>query len=346
MALITALANDGMEGRDTGSPAYERAAHYVAAEFEKSGLKPAGEKGYFQSVPMRRVQLNVSSSTVALERKTGARKLAWLREITMTAAPGLPSQIDAPLVFRGSAPGPPAGLNVTGKIVVRLSPPVGTPAANVPAPPLPAGAIGTLGIDNFDGPERRRWPAAYAVNVTIAGTPPPTNPVPALFLNPTVAEELFRASGHTYAELKRLYDAGQPLPWFQIPATVRATLRFDSSDISSHNILAVLPGSDPALKNEYVVISATWTAMASANPSMATASTMARLTTPLTSPRCSISPPSGNPRVQSFAAPFFRRLHRGRERPAGLALFRRPPHRPQERIVADINLDQLRPLFP
>src|ERR1700678_2694399 len=80
---ITALANDGMEGRDTGRPAYQRGARYVAAEFEKSGLKPAGEKGYFQSVPMRRVQLNVSSSTVVLERKTGARKLAWLREITM-----------------------------------------------------------------------------------------------------------------------------------------------------------------------------------------------------------------------------------------------------------------------
>ena len=253
---ITALANDGMEGRDTGSPAYQRAARYVAAEFEKSGLRPSGDKGYFQSVPMRRVQLNVAASSVELESKTGKRPLAWLREITMTVGPGLPPQIPAPLVFRGSAPEPPAGIDVKGKIIVRLSPPVGTPAANVPAPPLPAGALGTLGIDNFDGPERRRWPAAYAVNVSIAGTPPTPNPVPALFLNPTVAEDLFQGSGHTYAELKRLYDNGQPLPWFEIPATLRATLRFDSSDIASDNVVGVLPGADPALKNEYVVISA------------------------------------------------------------------------------------------
>ncbi|MGD0438396.1 MAG: M28 family peptidase, partial [Bryobacteraceae bacterium] len=258
---ITYLANDSMEGRDTGSAAYQRAARYVAAEFERSGVQPAGEQGYFQSVPMRRVQLNTAASNVTLEHKTGARKLAWLREITMSVAPGLAPRIAAPLVFRGSAPEPPAGIDVNGKLIVRLTPPVGTSAANLPAPPLPPGAIGTLGIDNLDGPERRRWPAAYAVNVSLAslapaGATPAAGPVPALFLNPAVAEELFQDSGHTYAELKRLYDANQPLPWFEIPATLRAMLRFNSSDIASDNILGVLPGSDPALKNEYVVVSA------------------------------------------------------------------------------------------
>src|SRR5277367_207168 len=107
---IAALANDGMEGRDTGSPAYQRAARYVAAEFEKSGLQPAGQQGYFQSVPMHRVQLNVAGSSVEIESRTGKRRLAWLREITVTAASGLPPRIAAPLIFRGTAPEPPAGL--------------------------------------------------------------------------------------------------------------------------------------------------------------------------------------------------------------------------------------------
>ncbi len=90
---------------------------------------------------------------------------------------------------------------------------------------------GTLSIDNLDGPERRRWPAERA-------------------------EELLRGSGHTYAELKKLYDAGQALPWFEIPATLQVKLKFDSTDVSSDNLLAALPGSDPALANEYVVVSA------------------------------------------------------------------------------------------
>jgi len=39
---VEALANDGMEGRNTGSPGHKRAAEYVTAQFKKSGLEPAG----------------------------------------------------------------------------------------------------------------------------------------------------------------------------------------------------------------------------------------------------------------------------------------------------------------
>ncbi|MBZ5725664.1 MAG: M28 family peptidase [Acidobacteriia bacterium] len=45
---VAALANDKMEGRDTASDGYRRAARYVVAEFERAGLKPAGESGYYQ----------------------------------------------------------------------------------------------------------------------------------------------------------------------------------------------------------------------------------------------------------------------------------------------------------
>src|SRR2546422_11230974 len=47
---VQALANDGMEGRNTGSPGHKRAADYVAAEFKKAGLEPAGIGGYIQPV--------------------------------------------------------------------------------------------------------------------------------------------------------------------------------------------------------------------------------------------------------------------------------------------------------
>jgi hypothetical protein len=343
----TALANDSMEGRDTGSTAYQRAAHYVATEFQRVGVLSAGEKSYFQSVPMRRVQLNTANSQVALERKTGVRKLAWLREITMAAAFGIPPGIDAPLVFRGSAPEPPAGLDVKGKLIVRLSPPVGTPAANLPAPPLPSGAIGTLGIDNLDGPERRRWPAAYAVNVTLARTISTPSPLPALFLNPAVADELFQDSGHTYAELKRLYDANQPLPWFEIPAKLRATLRFDSSDITSDNILGVLTGSDPALKNEYVVVSAHLDGYGFGEPIHGDrlyngAFDDAAYVATLLDAAAEWKSSSTNLRRSILFA-----VVTGEEKGLlGSRYFAAHPTVPKERMVADINLDQLRPLFP
>jgi hypothetical protein len=346
-SYVTALANDGMEGRDTGSEAYQRAARYVSAEFEREGLQPAGEHGYFQAVPMQRVRLNTAASQAVIERKSGSHVFAWLREITMTAGPGLPDAIAAPLVFRGSAPEPPEGLDLSGKIIVRLTAPVGTPAANLPAPPLPSGAVGTLGIDNLDGPERRRWPAAYAVNVALAETPPAPNPVPALFLNPAVAEELFQGSGHTYAQLKQLYDAGMPLPWFEIPATLRATLRWETSMISSDNVLGILPGSDPALKNEYVVVSAHLDGYGFGEPihgdglyngafdDAAYVATLLDLAARWKSSSVKLR------RSVLFA------VVTGEEKGLlGSRYYVAHTTVPKDQIVADINLDQLRPLFP
>src|SRR5215831_14738254 len=47
---VQVLADDRMEGRNTGSEGHRRAAQFVAAEFERAGLKPAGNSGYFQPV--------------------------------------------------------------------------------------------------------------------------------------------------------------------------------------------------------------------------------------------------------------------------------------------------------
>src|SRR6185295_1470092 len=49
-AHIEALANDGMEGRNTGSPGHKRAADYIASHFQKAGLEPAGIGGFIQPV--------------------------------------------------------------------------------------------------------------------------------------------------------------------------------------------------------------------------------------------------------------------------------------------------------
>ena len=63
------LSRIAMEGRDTGTEAYERAAKYVAAQFEAAGLKAAGEGGgYYQRVPMHQVDLDVARSSVEVLR--------------------------------------------------------------------------------------------------------------------------------------------------------------------------------------------------------------------------------------------------------------------------------------
>src|SRR5437762_1592006 len=65
-AHVQALANDGMEGRNTGSPAHKRAAEYVAAQFRTSGLEPAGVGGYIQPVAFNTRKIDESQSRLAL----------------------------------------------------------------------------------------------------------------------------------------------------------------------------------------------------------------------------------------------------------------------------------------
>ena len=77
-AITTALSNDAMAGRDTGSAEYERAAKVVAQKFSAAGLKPAGDGGtFFKRVPMQ--QLSVGPASVSIN----AHPLHFLRDITV-----------------------------------------------------------------------------------------------------------------------------------------------------------------------------------------------------------------------------------------------------------------------
>jgi Zn-dependent M28 family amino/carboxypeptidase len=75
-------------------------------------------------------------------------------------------------------------------------------------------------------------------------------------VNPASAERLFAGSGQTLADLLALADAKKPLPRFALPATLRARVTLESTSLASDNVAAVLPGSDPALAGEHVVLTA------------------------------------------------------------------------------------------
>jgi Zn-dependent M28 family amino/carboxypeptidase len=74
--------------------------------------------------------------------------------------------------------------------------------------------------------------------------------------NPARAERLFAGSGHTFAEVLEVADAGRALPHFPLPTMIRARVTVQSQDVESHNVAGVIKGSDPALAGEYVVLTA------------------------------------------------------------------------------------------
>ena len=103
-AITEQLSGDNMEGRDTGSPAYQRAADLVVHRFQAAGLKPAGDNGtWFQTVPLHEVTVEKAGTNFGIMRDGGKRlqPLQFLHEIDVRAVDGLPASLDGPLVFRG-----------------------------------------------------------------------------------------------------------------------------------------------------------------------------------------------------------------------------------------------------
>lgn len=275
---IQVLADDNMEGRNTGSPGHLRAARFLASEFERAGLKPAGVNGYLQPVKFKVAQIVEDQSSLAIVRDGKVTPLKLGEDANLGVRAGLAENVEAELVFCGYGLSIPeykfddfAGQDLKGKIVVYIA---GGPSS-IPgnlrshyssreerAKALQkTGAIGTLVMANpksMDIPWERSTLARLNPTMQLAVTSP-SDPPPLQFgavINPAHAEQIFAASGHTFAEMLALADQGQALPHFPMKIRLRATEHMKLSDVESQNVVAVLPGSDPVLKNEYVVFGA------------------------------------------------------------------------------------------
>jgi Zn-dependent M28 family amino/carboxypeptidase len=74
--------------------------------------------------------------------------------------------------------------------------------------------------------------------------------------NPAYADMLFEGTGHTFAEIAALGKDRNPMPHFPLRVSISATSLTHAETVESRNIVAQISGSDHALKNEYVVLSA------------------------------------------------------------------------------------------
>src|SRR3954452_6256314 len=72
---VAVLADDQLEGRDTGSVGHRKAADYVAQEFAKAGLQPAGTVGFLQPVKFKSKEIDEARSRLSLVDKEGETTL-------------------------------------------------------------------------------------------------------------------------------------------------------------------------------------------------------------------------------------------------------------------------------
>jgi hypothetical protein len=354
-----ALSNDSMEGRDTGSAAYQRAADMVAARFKAAGLQPAGENGtYFQNVPMHQIEVDAKTAWINVhegEKSPHSFAFRFLQNITVTVTANLPRDTAGALAFRGYC-GKDQMHDVAGKFIVCFGtqrtglPSGGERATNVRA----AGAVGIINVDDTSFTiEPPRWPFAYARSVNLASGEarrPAGKPFLSLRISAEAFTHLLRYTGHDAAAILRAGGAKQALESFDFPASflLSAHLETTEKDIASPNILAVLPGTDASLKHEYVVAAAHLDGYGFGTPvkgdglyngTLDDAAYVALLIQMADNIKSGKLPA---PRRSILFCAFT-----GEEKGLlGSRWFVEHPTVPITQIAADVNLDQLRPLFP
>lgn len=265
-----------MQGRQTGSREHRQAAEYVADAFKRAGLSPAGTRGYFQPVTFTSRTVDESKSSLTLVREGKEEALVLGEDAAFVLRAPLAASVEAPVVFAGYGLRLPeygvddlAGLDVKGKIVaVMTSMPKGIPGPVISHSRAQAWETlrqaGAVGMITFGG--SRANAAAFVRGAANRLAPQMTLDDQALdsqrgnrlsvTFNAARAAKLFDGAPEPFAAIAARADSGLPLPHFALPVRLRSRVTLVTSKVASDNVVGLLRGSDPALRDEYVVVTA------------------------------------------------------------------------------------------
>jgi Zn-dependent M28 family amino/carboxypeptidase len=275
---VKVLADDNMEGRETGSAGLQRAEAYIVEQLKQAGLQPAGSDGYYQRIKFQSREIVEKESSLALVRDGKVEPLVLGEDAFFSTRVDLAPELQSPMVFVGYGLSIPeknyddlAGLDLNGKVAVILN---GSPA-DIPGPLAShyqtaaerwktlraAGVVGVITVANpasMDIPWSRMSVNRTHPSMSLAD--PEFNETEGeklvLYFNPASAGKLFEGSGHTFEELVTIAKERKQLPRFPLSASIKVKAALEKKNLESANVVAKLPGNDPDLKNECVVLSA------------------------------------------------------------------------------------------
>ena len=260
-ARVSFLASDALRGRDTPSPGLEAAAAYLVAEYRRLGLEPAGEDGtYYQRYPLQTFALDTSSVHLGTIRddRTGNEMLAYGADFFAVPGGGRPGtdMNHGRLVYAGTLgeAGLPGGEYAGAIPIVSIPGPYSRAwRAEVARARRAARSVGATGVVVALDPA---FPAGMFRQLAADSRKPQLSlveegEIPVFY----VTDRAFRGIAAREPGILEKARSGTAAPFRSLGAHFAANLRV-LQDARPPNVVAVLRGSDPTLRDEYVVLSA------------------------------------------------------------------------------------------
>lgn len=271
------FASDGLAGRNTPSPGFDLAADYIIRRLERAGVKPFGDNGTFrQHYAMHETRIDTDAAYV----EVGGRRFALGEGFALRSFAGPVAGARA-VVYVGhgwTVPDrgidPYAGLDVRGKFLlvhgpgalpkdadVRMIGRVSVGGETAFAEAARRGAAGILFITREA--DLARWDTLRAANTVRRELDPPVPsayaalPVTSALLAPEAVDALLEGERTTGPEMRKRGETADYAPSFELEASVTLHVPVASTTVHRpYNVVALLEGSDTALKHEYVTIEA------------------------------------------------------------------------------------------
>lgn len=286
-AHMAFLASDDLEGREAGTEGYDIAADYVAAEFAEIGLKPAGDEGtWFQMITFQRSVRAPTGRLLQVRNTRTGQTIPFAENVDYAmgnSLSGTDIDVTGEAVFVGFGIVAPdlgrddyAGLDLEGKVAVMLS---GTPKgiqteerayygtrkfAN-------ASERGAIAVVQIETPTSRgvypferliregRLDGASLTWLDADGTP--FSRAPNIRAGATVnfdsAPKLFRDTPQSWDQIVEAAEAeGGAVTGFPLPLTLQLKQASVHDQVTSANVIGMIEGTDPVLKNEIIVLTA------------------------------------------------------------------------------------------
>ena len=245
MTRLYIFADDSMMGRQVGTAYNLKGTDYIAREVQRFGLQPAGENGtYFQNIPL--YVYTVDSAATSL--KAGGKTLAYgVDYLPISRTERRVSLDGVPVVYGGSTVDSTTWISADaakGKVVVLSVPAMANPFRGsfftVNQRYGGAAAVLVASLDRVPANVR----AYFARFTALKGDATPAAGAPTVFVMPAVASSLFGAASLDAVKAGTTGSA------------VGGTLVLHEAQAPGRNVVALLPGSDPKLRGQYVAIGA------------------------------------------------------------------------------------------